>query len=451
MNFNSTSFILIFVPACLLVFYSAPPRLRLPVLFLFSFIFYFASGVVPGLLLFMSIVVGYFGARICRPGGAISWLILAIFFPLLALFVSKYLGFSLREFGVNLEGGGIVDFLARLSLPAGISFYTFQLISYLIDVRDGKVERETNFIQFGTYVALFPQLIAGPILRYSELQSQLKKISSERYLRPDLISGIKYCSFGLAYKIFFSDILATIQIRYNNSDGSTSIDTIYNVLSYSTIIYFDFWAYSLIAIGLGKLFSINLPRNFREPYKALSPRDFWKRWHITLSFWLRDYVYFKMGGKKKYGRNILILFGLVGLWHGAGWNFILWGFYHAFWVLVYHYGKRWWDPLPSVFQVGLTFGIVSLGWPLFYLDISGYFQLLANLFNFSGAAGDSIYGVLEWAYLGAILGWIFLAKEESIIFNKERNFFDHPVFLSCLFVGAMLFLSFGRTFIYFQF
>ena len=242
-----------------------------------------------------------------------------------------------------------------------------------------------------------------------------------------------------------------MHLRYDNIVGAESIDALYSILSYSTIIYFDFWAYSLIAIGLAKLFSISLPRNFREPYRSSSPREFWKRWHITLSFWLRDYVYFRMGGRHHYARNIIILFGLVGLWHGAGWNFILWGFYHAFWVLVYNLLKRWWDPLPRIIQVTTTFIVVSLGWPLFYLDIAGYIQLFSNLFIFGGGEKGSLYGIIEWAYLGVILGWIFLVKEDFVIFNKEKNIFDHPVFLSILFVGAILFLSFGRTFIYFQF
>ena len=451
MNFNSVSFIFVFVPACLLVFYLAPPRLRLPVLFLFSMVFYTASGIIPGLLLFVSIVIGYFGARLCRPSRHVSRLILAISFPLLALFISKYLGFSLRTVGVELQTGNLVDLIAKLSLPAGISFYTFQLVAYMIDIRDGKIEREKDFIQFGTFVALFPQLIAGPILRYTEIRTQLQRITTERYLQPDLTSGIKYCAFGLAYKIFFSDILATMQLRYTNAEGAASLDALYSILGYSTIIYFDFWAYSLIAMGLAKLFSIDLPRNFREPYRSLSPREFWKRWHITLSFWLRDYVYFKMGGRESYVRNIIILFGLVGLWHGAGWNFVLWGFYHAFWVIIYHFSRGWWDQLPSLLQICLTFVIISLGWPLFYLDTAGYFQLCANLFSFTGAAGDSVYGVLDWAYLAAALSWIFLVKEDLILFNKKRNFFDNPVFLGSLLVGAIIFLSFARTFIYFQF
>ena len=451
MNFNSIHFIFIFLPVCLSVFYAVPPRLRLPTLLIFSMIFYTASGIGPGILLFTSIVVGFLGAHLCRSGRPTSHLLVALSFPLAALFVSKYLGFSLRTFGINLETDGVIDLIAKLSLPAGISFYTFQLVSYLVDLRDGKIEREVDFFQFGTYIAFFPQLIAGPILRYSELQLQLKRIATEHRLNPDLHLGIKYCTFGFAYKIFFSDILTTIHIRYNNIEGAASIDALYSVLSYSTIIYFDFWSYSLIAIGLAKLFAINLPRNFREPYKSLSPRDFWKRWHITLSFWLRDYVYFRIGGRQNYTRNIIILFGLVGLWHGAGWNFVLWGFYHAFWVLVYNACKKWWDPLPTVIQVVITYTIVSLGWPLFYLDISGYIQLYSNLFLLGGGVGNSIYGAIDWVYLGIILGWIFLVKEDYLIFNKRSLIFDHPVFLASLFVGSVLFLSYGRTFIYFQF
>lgn len=451
MNFNSFPFIFIFLPACLLAFYLAPVRLRLPVLFLFSMTFYTASGLIPGALLLTAIVWGFVCARLCRPGGSAANLVLAISYPLLALFVSKYLGFSLRTFGVDLQTGGIVDLIAKVSLPAGISFYTFQLVAYLIDVRDGKIERDNRFIQFGTFISYFPQLIAGPILRYTDIRSQLERIATERNLRPDLGTGIKYCAFGLAYKIFFSDILTTMHLNYTNAPGAPAADAVYSVLSYSAIIYFDFWAYSLIAMGLAKLFSIDLPRNFREPYKSLTPREFWKRWHVTLSYWLRDYVYFKMGGREKYVRNIAITFALVGLWHGAGWNFVLWGCYHAFWVLTYHYCRPWWDPLPRAVQVLLTFVIVSIGWPLFYLDIAGYTQLYANMFGLAGAAGASVYGPLDWAYLMGILGWIFLVKEDLVLFNEQRRFVDNPVLLGCVTVGAIVFLSFARTFIYFQF
>ena len=305
-------------------------------------IFYTASGIGPGILLFTSIVVGFFSAHLCRPGRSTGHLLVALAFPFVALFVSKYLGFSLRTFGINLETDGLIDLVAKLSLPAGISFYTFQLASYLVDLRDRKIHREGNFFQFSTYIAFFPQLIAGPILRYSEIKVQLDRISTERRLNPELHLGIKYCTFGFFYKIFFSDILTTIHLRYNNIEGSVSTDALYSVLSYSAIIYFDFWSYSLIAIGLAKLFAINLPRNFREPYKSPSPREFWKRWHMSLGRWINLYLFAVM--VRRTGMvvlSIMTTFLLVGLWHSYTVNYAIWGMCHGIGLsIVYVLGKK---------------------------------------------------------------------------------------------------------------
>ncbi len=219
-------------------------------------------------------------------------------------------------------------FFLNVTIPAGVSFYTFHILSYSLDVSRGRIKIERNPLKMALYVTFFPQLIAGPIPRYWQIESQLEKLRNVNALKPDIVRGIKYVSYGLFFKVFVADRLFvwqdTIFYPCFNSAARvgqlSSLDALFNILAYSYRIYFDFWAYSIIAIGLGKFFCIDLPRNFDEPYISLSPKEFWRRWHMTLSFWLKDYVYLPLGGNKRYVRNIIVIFLACGLWHGAGWG-----------------------------------------------------------------------------------------------------------------------------------
>ena len=205
-------------------------------------------------------------------------------------------------------------------------------MSYSLDVADRKIEPERDLLRFTSFATFFPHLIAGPIMRYADLREQLQALQSTPTLKPNFVSGLKLLSIGLFFKIFVADVSGMIvregdlTSRSNSSRHSTSSR---RSAFWSAQIYYDFWAYSVMAIGLGRMFCIELPVNFREPYLSRNPREFWQRWHVTLSYWLRDYVYMRMGGRDAYVRNILIVFALVGLWHGAGGTFVAWGVYHA--------------------------------------------------------------------------------------------------------------------------
>lgn len=452
MNFNTIEFLFLFLPPVLILFHLVPASLRLLVLLGSSVFFYLMSGDIAGFLLIVTIIwaggVAYLFASIRHW----SILLIAIGPPLGFLFLFKYLDFTLSIIGASAEHRSVFGLFLAVSLPAGISFYTFQVISYLIDVRDGKVSRDANPIIFATFATYFPQLIAGPILRYAELRDQLVNISTATRLDPNFGLGLKYLSVGLIYKTFFADVLRHHQEAHDLTLGGGSLDALFAVFSYSFVIYFDFWAYSLMAIGLAELFCIELPRNFREPYQSTSPKEFWRRWHVTLSFWLRDYVYLRLGGNQHYVRNILIVFIAVGIWHGAGWNFIVWGLYHAGLVLLYHVTKPYWEVLPRIIQIALTFVLVSFGWPLFYLDVSGYIDVLTVLFSFSLPTGEFQFGLVHWVYVAAIGIVVFATREDNWLFNEEKTgLVDNPAVHAVLCACSILFFHFGRTFIYFNF
>jgi len=369
MNFNTVPFLFLFLPIVLLVFYNVPIWFRTAVLAVGSIIFYAVSGLVPAGLLVGTIAFGFAGAVLQRAifHKSVLFLAMSVSIPLGVLFLFKYLNFTLTVFNADEPVWSFFSTILQVTIPAGISFYTFQIVSYLVDVRDGRIASERSLVRFAAFISFFPQLIAGPIMLYSQIQPQLIRIETERYLSPNLSAGLKYLTVGLMYKIFFADIL---QIML--TPGESISDGLWLVFAYSFIIYFDFWGYSLMAIGIAKMFSIELPRNFREPYLSHSPKDFWKRWHVTLSFWLRDYLYIRLGGKNKYVRNIAIVFIAAGIWHGAGWSFIVWGVYHGFFVIIYHATRKYWDAVPRLISISVTFLIVSFSWPLFFMSIGDY-------------------------------------------------------------------------------
>lgn len=452
MIFNSIEFLLFFLPATLATFYAAPRRLRVPVLLVSSLIFYASSGLVPAIFMVLCIVWAWAMAFVSRrrPGWPATFG--AVAFPLGVLFMFRYLGFTLDNLGAERATRDAFSFFLSVSVPAGISFYSFQIASYSLDVADKRVHPERSLLLLATYISFFPQLIAGPIVRYEQLRDQLKPLRDGMPARPNFVRGLKFLSFGLFAKIFFADVFASVAKNYFDISVSRSaIDSLYSIFSYSIRIYFDFWSYSVMAIGLGLLFGIVLPRNFQEPYLACNPRDFWRRWHMSLSYWLRDYVYLKLGGNRAYARNIVIVFLTCGLWHGAGWNFGLWGAYHAALVLGYRVLEKPWDRLPRSLQIGVTYILVSFGWPLFYLDISGYAQLIENVFTFARETPPQ-FRPNHWLYLGAVTAFTFLTREDQWLYNDSpRRLVDSPVVQAGALSLALLFFQFRETFIYFRF
>jgi alginate O-acetyltransferase complex protein AlgI len=452
MLFNSIDFILFFLPVVLLLFYSVPVRARLYVLCLSSLFFYGWSGIIPLLFMIAAILWGFLTAIIFQSNRKKWSVVVSIIFPLMILYVYKYLNFTFDTFVVGLETRDSFYFLLAVVLPPGISFYTFQIVSYSIDIYDDTYPVERNLLKLATYISFFAQLIAGPILRYDQISAQLTRISTEKILKPNIIGGLKLISIGLFTKVYFADVLAFFQGPHFLWGIKNPLDAAFHVFAYSFQIYYDFWSYSVIAIGLGRLFSIELPINFKEPYVSLNPKIFWRNWHVTLSYWMRDYLYLRLGGNNKYLRNIIIVFLLVGLWHGAGWNFVAWGGYHAILVVLYHLTRSYWDRMPGVIQIAITFLLVSLAWPLFKFGFVETAVLLGKMFDLSQLSAPAIYSYRPWTYLGIIAGWTFLAREKHWLYNtKSMPLFDWPLAHAALFCAAVFSFPLSKTFIYFRF
>jgi alginate O-acetyltransferase complex protein AlgI len=454
MNFNSIEFLALFLPATLAVFYSVPLRLRLYVLAAASLIFYGVSGLQVLAAFVVAILWSYSTAFLLGRWPRSFEIVMATSVPLLILAMFKYLNFIFDTMGVGSGTRPQFWFFSSIVLPAGISFYTFELVSYSIDVADRKIAPDRSLLRFVAFATFFPHLIAGPIMRYAALSDQLKVIQTTRILKPNLTSGLKFLSIGLFFKIFVADVCGMMigLVSHVQINELTAVDQLTEIGFWSMQIYYDFWAYSVMAIGLGRLFCIELPVNFIEPYLSENPREFWKRWHVTLSYWLRDYVYIRMGGREHYVKNIMVVFALVGLWHGAGWNFVAWGLYHGVLVLLYTLTAPVWDRLPRAAAIALCFLLVSFGWPLFFLNLGDYVSFIIHLP--SAPWHFAIYHTSHWLYLSLVAFVTFGLRERSWLYNEPVRcnlVTDSPVFAAiCLFLG-LLFVSLSRTFIYFRF
>ena len=334
MLFSSVPFLYYFLPAVFLVYFLVPKAARNGVLLLSSLIFYAWGEPKYVLLMAATIVLFYFcglAVDACKGKGKRVFLLTAVIISLGLLVVFKYADFFVESF--NAVTGLSVPFL-RLALPIGISFYTFQCLSYVIDVYRGNVPAQKNIISFGAYVSLFPQLIAGPIVRYVDVARELENRSTTR---DDITCGIRRFLTGLGKKILLADGFALLlQLYRQESDPSVLFAWMY-AIGFTLNIYFDFSGYSDMAIGLGRILGFHFIENFDYPYLSKSVTEFWHRWHMSLGSWFRDYVYIPMGGnrvpKLRWVLNILTVWALTGLWHGAAWNFVLWGLMFAFLLL----------------------------------------------------------------------------------------------------------------------
>jgi len=454
LNFNSLEFLILFLPITFVAFYAVPMRLRLWILVFASLVFYGISGFEVLVAFVIAIIWGY-----CTAFLLVQWprplaIIVAISVPALILMMFKYLTFIMDSIYAGPQARDHFWFFFSVLLPAGISFYTFEIVSYSLDVADGKIEPDRDLLRFTSFATFFPHLIAGPIMRYADMRQQLLILQSVQILQPKVVSGLKLLSIGLFFKIFVADISGMKVAKATDVplERLTAIDQLTQIQFWTSQIYYDFWAYSVMAIGLGRLFCIELPVNFREPYLSRNPREFWQRWHVTLSYWLRDYVYIRMGGRDAYVRNILIVFALVGLWHGAGWNFVAWGTYHAILVIVYHFTASAWDRLPKPIAIALTFILVSFGWPLFFLSLEKYALFLGHLAT-APWQHTTVYRPTDWLYLAAVGFVTFGLRERNWLYSESggQNVVDSPIVWAFLMFGGLLFLSSSSTFIYFRF
>lgn len=372
MLFSSLTFLTTFLPLVLFLYYIADKKFRNAILCLASLLFYAWGEPKYIVLMLVSIVANYFYAlwiSKAKKRSKKSLLILSIIFNIALLGFFKYFNFGISIFE-SVTGKQLN--LPLIELPIGISFYTFQILSYVVDVYRGKVKVQKNVVTLATYIALFPQLIAGPIVQYSDVEKQLK----DRKENLDLfIEGVKRFVLGLAKKVIIANNVAYIADTLY-AQPITEVSTIglwLAAIAYTLQIYFDFSGYSDMAIGLGKMFGFNFLENFNYPYIATSIKDFWRRWHISLSKWFRDYIYIPLGGnrvsKLKWVRNIMIVWMLTGLWHGANWNFILWGLFYG--ILLLLEGTILAKPLsklPTWIRYILTMFIVVIGWTIFRVE-----------------------------------------------------------------------------------
>jgi len=455
--FNDFAFLFVFLPAVLTLFFMpGARRFRAHTLIVSSLVFYGISGIEHALILCADVVWVYF--LVTRPGFCMSRVLLtaAVVPPALALIYYKYLGFFLRTF-IDLNNPlnhQKFNLFVDVLLPAGISFFTFQIISFAVDRYRGDVKDIPSFSHFAAYIMLFPQLVAGPILRYRDVSVPLRHLEHFRLDGRHAARAVGYICLGLAAKVLIADTLNHYIIDYGNDPGHLSqLAVAYTILAYSFQIYFDFYGYSMIAIGLGALFGFSFPQNFKRPYMAVNPREFWRCWHVTLSFWIRDYLYIPLGGNKSYIRNMFIVMAVCGLWHGAGWSFIVWGLYHACLVAAYHYWKAVWDRMVAVIQRCLTFTLVSLGWLLFLFDFAGIQKILSSL---TGAANVTHPdpSIEMWVGVTIAAVFTFLVNLEPLAENNATVPWKVALInlgFSFLFVFVLLFLDQSETFIYFRF
>lgn len=397
MLFSSITFLTVFFPACLGVYFLVPKRARNFVLFIFSLVFYAWGEPVYVFLMLFSAAFNYACGLLIekfRDGAAKPVLVISAIINLLILCVFKYAGFLVDSFNVAT---GLKIPVPDITLPIGISFYTFQTMSYTVDVYRGEVKAQKNFISFGTYVALFPQLIAGPIVRYKTIAEQI----DERSCSFDLFSvGAVRFTIGLGKKVLLANALGVIWETVNKTAFAelTMLGAWVGIIAFGLQLYFDFSGYSDMAIGMGKMFGFEFDENFRYPYISKSVTDFWRRWHISLGTWFRDYVYIPLGGNRKglavQIRNIAVVWILTGLWHGAAWNFILWGIYYGL-LLIFEklfFLKRL-NAAPAFVGHIYTLFAVILGWVLFAVEGLGNIGLYFKAM-FGGAAlvnGGAVY------------------------------------------------------------
>ena len=389
MIFSSLPFLFFYLMAALAVYKLSPLKLRNLILLLVSLFFYGWGEPVYILIMLLSIGVDYVHGMLVErwrkdDRKARRAVASSVVFNLAILVFFKYWDFLAGNIsaltGLHLP-------VLSLPLPIGISFYTFQTMSYTIDVyrKDAPVQR--NIVSFGTYVTLFPQLIAGPIVRYKSVAEQLE---NRREDLEKFVSGIQRFTVGLAKKVLLANAVGQLWEQSLAAENLTAAGAWLGLLAYAFQIYFDFSGYSDMAIGLGRMFGFTFLENFNYPYISKSVVEFWKRWHISLTAWFREYVYFPLGGSRvpkwKWVRNILTVWLLTGIWHGAGWNFLLWGLYYGAWMLAERlFLGKWLEKLPGWVRHVYTLLIILIGWALFAVEDMGRLgTYFVSLFGGSG-------------------------------------------------------------------
>ena len=469
MLFSSAVFLLLFLPATIVAYWLLPARYRVPLLLIASYVFYLSWNPIYGLLLATSTVVNYALAReIPRSSSPKRLLIAGVAFNLVILGFFKYAGLFSDGAGELLDWLGIAgtgssfDGLQVL-LPLAISFFTFEMISVLVDVYRGQT-RVGGFLVFATYKAYFPKLIAGPITRYRELAPQLELPRSLTFA--NFQSGVALFTVGLAKKLVISDNLAVVADKaFNNPNGVSPEYMALGIAAFGLQIYFDFSGYTDMARGVSRMLGLELPRNFNFPYGASSPSDFWQRWHMTLSRWLRDYVYIPLGGNRKgvrnTYRNLLITMMLGGLWHGAGLNFVVWGALHGLLLGFSHFMRgRIQSPSPLLSFAGsyLTILAVFFVWIFFRANsLPDALEVIARLGDLPGAlSAGELAGALVVSALFVLANRLAprigqYGRERYLAIPQRRVMAFAVLTLTCWTAASVLARGSLTPFVYFQF
>ena len=463
MVFSSILFLFRFFPVAMAVYYLAPRRYKNLVLLIESLIFYSWGEVRYFPIMVASILVDYIASNgiqkhrgnktACR-----AFLTLSVVFNLGMLGFFKYTNFLLGNLG-SLTGLSLPTL--SLTLPLGISFYTFQTMSYTIDVYRGKVPAEKNIIDFGAFVVLFPQLIAGPIVRYTDVNRELK---SRVITLADVQEGIDIFIRGLGRKVLIANNIGALwtEVSAMNFDAISTPLAWLGILAYTFQIYFDFSGYSQMAIGLGRMLGFRFPQNFNDPYIAKSVTSFWRRWHMTLGSWFREYLYIPLGGnrcgKLRQCFNILVVWALTGFWHGAGWNFLFWGFYYGVLLLLEKLllGK-FLRRAPALVQHLYTMVIVVIGWVFFASpDLSTALNYLGVMFSLEAGTMGTMTIVGPWIGM-AVLGVLASTPLAKGIWERLQHRKAMPLVEAVLCLAALLLCTASlvsdsyNPFLYFRF
>ena len=406
MLFTSISFLYYFLPIVIILYFIVPKKFKNFILFLSSIFFYFCGEPIYTFLMIGEIFIAYVGARYLEKHRKKSILVSLLAIHIGALGLFKYSDFTINN--INQIFGSKIPLL-KLALPIGISFYTFQIISYVVDVYRGKVKAQKSFLKIATYVSLFPQLIAGPIVRYETIEKELDSRTSNF---ENFAYGVRRFVIGLGKKVLIANMLGELCDVFSTTNEKSVLFYWIFAISYSLQIYFDFSAYSDMAIGLGRMFGFHFLENFNYPYISKSITEFWRRWHMSLSSWFRDYVYIPLGGNRKETiilvRNIFIVWALTGIWHGANWTFVIWGLMFGIMLIIEKlFLTKHLEKMPSILQRIYVLFTVMISFIIFNANSIG--EAWNNIIGLFGANGESLINASTVYYLKSYLVVLVIA------------------------------------------
>ncbi len=406
MLFTSISFLYYFLPIVIILYFIVPKKFKNFILFLSSIFFYFCGEPIYTFLMIGEIFIAYVGARYLEKHRKKSILVSLLAIHIGALGLFKYSDFTINN--INQIFGSKIPLL-KLALPIGISFYTFQIISYVVDSYRGKVKAQKSFLKLATYVSLFPQLIAGPIVRYETIEKELDSRTSNF---EDFAYGVRRFVIGLGKKVLIANMLGELCDVFSTTNEKSILFYWIFAISYSLQIYFDFSAYSDMAIGLGRMFGFHFLENFNYPYISKSITEFWRRWHMSLSSWFRDYVYIPLGGNRKETiilvRNIFIVWALTGIWHGANWTFVIWGLMFGIMLIIEKlFLTKHLEKMPSILKRIYVLFTVMISFIIF--DANSIGEAWNNIIGLFGANGESLINASTVYYLKSYLVVLVIA------------------------------------------